>query len=223
MNYELKIMNYGIVIAITIAVLYSLFFIHHSGGQATPEFMVTWRARAYVPSDYRGKILPSPTSPIEFAFELLENGRIINLSNNEIRWYINNKFQKSGLGLKILTYAPPRPDTGNRILKIEVRNYRGQHWQEFLTIPTTRPEVMILPTGSNSFKALPYFFNVAGLQNLSFNWRVNNQNPEGLPENPDLLTIAEAPSGTELSIDLIVRNLGQIIELASHSIKFITE
>ena len=54
--------------------------------QASPEFLISWRAVNYVPADYQGKILPSKSSPIEAGFDLVDKNKIV-----DFRSYFSTK------------------------------------------------------------------------------------------------------------------------------------
>ncbi len=214
--------NFAITLVL-FSLLFSILYPLSSRGQQAPEFMVSWKANSYVPPDYPGKALPSPTSPIEIAFELLENSRIVNLAGNEVRWFINNQLQKSGLGLKTLTYIPLRFERQDKTIRIEVRRYRGANLEETIVIPIAEPEVVITPLADNIFKALPYFFNTASLNQLNFEWTVNGQRPEGTPENPNILELASLPAGININISVLVKNLKQVLESTSNSLNFLSQ
>ena len=87
--------------------------------------LVSWQADSYVPSWYQGKIFPTNGSKIGVNFELLENGKIVNLSKIKVRWYINDKLirnESNGLGIKSLSFTTsdyPGYET-------EVRNYSSR-------------------------------------------------------------------------------------------------
>ena len=72
--------------------------------QVRPEFLITWRASNYAPSDFAGKILPIPGSALTAALEIIDGGRIADLSQTEIRWSVNNKIGQSGKGIKTFSF-----------------------------------------------------------------------------------------------------------------------
>ena len=46
---------------------------------ASPQFLVSWQVENYAPAWYQGKIFPVKDTPIVVSFELIENGRLVNL------------------------------------------------------------------------------------------------------------------------------------------------
>ncbi|MEK9186341.1 MAG: hypothetical protein AAB885_02010 [Patescibacteria group bacterium] len=220
-NYNLKFKTgfYFLVVIFT----FSFLFFHLVTAQATPEFMVSWKADSYVPSDYRGKILPSPSSSIEMAFELIDGGRIANISNNQVRWYVNGRLYRSGAGLKSITYVPAQFDRQNREAHIEIIGYRGLNLEKRFTVPVAEPSVVIVPISQNEFRALPYFFNISSFNQLQFDWRANDLAPENIAEHPDLLTLSNLAPGLPISLSVTVKNLNEILEIAGTSLNFITQ
>ena len=67
-----------------------------------PQFMVSWQAQSYAPSWYQGKIFPTKGSRINVVFELVDGGKIADLSKLKVRWYLNDKLvlnEKTDLAL----------------------------------------------------------------------------------------------------------------------------
>jgi len=190
--------------------------------QTAPEFLITWKASNYAPPNYQGKILPIPGSTIAIAVELIDNGQIADLSQSEIRWSVNNTLKASGLGMKNLSLRIDSTDTRDQDVTITIIGYRGQNLQKSLLIPLALPEVIIQRNEFNTFRALPYFFNVSNLNDLSFNWLANGQAPSGLPQNPDILNLnlSEMPTGLRINIDLNVVSKINSLERANASLNF---
>ena len=76
--------------------------------------------------------------------------------------------------------------------------------------------------GNNFFEALPFFFNVKSLDNLSFDWRVNNERSDASAEDPWRLNLSigpETPSGFEINLRLTVQNLFEPLEITNKNIQ----
>ncbi len=57
------------------------FFLAGAQAQTTgPQLMVTWKARTYAPPGFDGKIMPTANSAITASVELIDGGKIIDLS-----------------------------------------------------------------------------------------------------------------------------------------------
>ena len=159
-----------------------------ASSQTTPEFLVTWRASSYAPSHYQGKILPSPNSVINVAFDLISGGKIADLSKNQVQWIINGKLINSGLGLKNLNIGLDK--LSNTQLNLIIKTiYKGVKLEKFIIIPITEPEIIIETINQNTLRANHYFFNVSNLDQLIFEWVFDGQKPGGYPSSPDILEI----------------------------------
>jgi hypothetical protein len=78
---------------------------------ATTAF-ITWQTPTVVPAGYFGKILPNRTAPISAAVFATDNDRVVPLNKSLIKWYVNDEFLKSGVGLTNISIPaenPPRP------------------------------------------------------------------------------------------------------------------
>lgn len=199
-----------------------LFFIagNHAYAQTTtaPRFMVTWQAQNFAPADFAGKLLPIANTPIDVVFNIIENGKIADLANTEVRWYVNNKIQQSGRGKQVLRFSAPEFGGEDQEVRISIPNYKNRELTKTIVIPVTAPQVIIqtpfisneIPRGEIRLRALPYFFNVSSIKNLGISWLVNNIRPtseEGItnPDEMNLTTPAEIPAGTQAAIEVLVQ------------------
>lgn len=200
-------------------VLFSAVGNHALAQTATaPQFMVTWQAQNFAPADFAGKLLPIANTPIDVVFNVIENGKIADLTNTEVRWYVNNKIQQSGRGRQTLRFNAPEFSGGDQEVRISIPSYKNRELTKTITIPVTTPQVIIqtplisneVPRGDIRLKALPYFFNVSNLKNLGITWLINNTKPTSGEEitNPDELTLEtpeEIPAGTQTTIEVLVQ------------------
>lgn len=162
----------------------------------TPNILLTWKSNTYVPSAFPGKIMPTAGSLISASAELIDNGKIIDVSKQNVYWYQDNNFIDGGIGKKSISFRVP--DIAGRTinLRVEFPNYSKGGQLKTAVIKIARPEVVIespLPGGKFSSSPLtltaqPYFFNTGSPSNLIFNWNVNGQAPTGA-ENPQILNI----------------------------------
>ena len=191
-----------------------------ASSQTAPEFLLTWRAGSYGPSHYQGKILPSPNSSINIAFDLISGGKVADLSKNQVQWIINGKLINSGLGLKNLNIGLDK--LSNTQLNLIIKTiYKGVKLEKFIIIPIAKPEVVIETINQNTLRANPYFFNVAEIKQLTFNWVVNGQNPVGAPDLPNILelegvsfTPSNLASNAQIDIGVTVTNIKNQLEKA---------
>ena len=201
------------------SLIFSLIFVFWSSAfglssaQTRPEFLITWRASNYAPSDFAGKILPIPGSALTAALELIDGGRIADLSQTEIRWSVNNKIGRSGKGIKTFGFLIDQFEREDQLVTAEIINYKNANLSKTIIVPLGRSETTIKKIGRDLFAALPYFFNVARPEQLIYRWRVNNQVPEGSPANPWKLSLDTNPLPEGLSVNVSVEVVNTLNEL----------
>ncbi len=214
--------NKTLIQTITALVIVSWFLvIGKVGAQQAPEFLASWKASNYVPADYQGKALPSNSTNVEISFDLIDGGRIVDLSRNQVRWSINDQLFRSGIGVKAIQFTG---DGSEQTIRITVLDYNERDLDEFIVVPSARPEVAIntkapsgqIGLGNYLFEALPYFFNINNPADLNINWQINGQGFVGLAEAPQFLnlnlTSEYVPGETELDISVNARGIFQDLE-----------
>ena len=219
---QARISNFKVLIAIAaLAILGNALLIN---AQTAPEFLITWKANSYVPSEYQGKALPIADSIININLDLVVGGKIVDLSKNQVQWTLNGKLADSRLGLKNLNVRLNKLSNTNLNLIIKI-NYKGSELNKFVVIPVAEPEVVIKIINKSTLKANPYFFNVQNLNQLSFNWSVNNQKPGGTPDLPNILEIegvnlipTESIIKNRVDIETTIINLENQLEKAVGSL-----
>ena len=200
-------------------ILGSLFLIRYSQSQTNPDLMITWRANNYVPSNYEGKILPTPEASVNVSLEIINNGRMADISKNEIRWLVNSEL-KSGIGLKNIEFSVDRFKNPQKI-RVTIMNFNGSNLEKTIFIPVAEPETVITG-GPNTFQALPYFFNINNLQQLSFIWSANGLNTEGQADNPDILNLdtSQLPAGAIVNLRVQIQNSLKPLEISSQKLSY---
>lgn len=201
-----------------VAIVAALTFTTASAQQA-PEFMVTWKSNNYAPPNFQGKILPIANSQIEMALEIIDGGKLANLSGNEIRWLINDTELKSGVGLKNISFAAEGVK-GDQEIEITVKKYKGQDLEKTIEIPLTRPEVVIVG-GPDIFEALLYFFNITNLNQAEITWFANGDTVKGFVINPAIIDTSDVPARSEIALKAEASNLGRPLEVGEESIYII--
>lgn len=198
------------------------------------EFLVSWRAINFVPSDYQGKIIPSKNSIIEISFDLLDNGKFVDVSKQQINWNIDRDSFKSGVGLKSIITTFDKVST--KLVEIELPNYSdkiyaGAYLNKFVNIPAVSPEVVInapypnktISVKQNAFQAVPYFFGISNLSQLSFEWTVDGQKMDNDPSYPSILALdltsqGSPESGANILIKVLAKNITDLFEFAAKTI-----
>lgn len=152
--------------------------------QAETEFMTSWQAKTYVPEWYTGKVLPTYQSFITVGFDLIEDGRVANLSKTAVRWYVDGKLVKNetnGLGIRQIGVFNKKYGGAISNVRISIPDYKGSLLEKSIDIPIKSPEVVIdvpyfqkkVARGTSTFYAWPFFFNVLTANNLNLQWTVD--------------------------------------------------
>lgn len=188
-----------------------------SAQQSSPEFFISWEAQSHVPSWFPGKILPVSGSPISVSFELVDKGKLVDVSQEEVFWYLDDNFFRGGRGLQTISFAAPQIRGGSAELRIQINNYKNEGrivLQSFL-IPVVKQETIIeaaLPNNEFSESNIrvfgfPYFFNLNDVADLVFSWSVNGKTPLN-PDNEAFLDIntVGAVAGAKLHVSLTVHS-----------------
>lgn len=211
---------------------------------ADPSFIVSWKANNHVPMNYLGKVLPISGSEVDISFEMVGNnpgdsGKIINLSNNEVRWYVNGTFMKSGQNMKSFSFVTSDGNGTETDVKISAEyndptTQQNYFVNEYIAIPLTFPDVVIsyknfsgslIKGNANLFSAIPFFFNSA-LDSLSILWTVNNQQATSDYKDPWNLTVnlgSDYPSGSDININAVVQDRTNSQSSASKTYHFNSE
>ena len=207
----------------------SLFFALTTRAQtaSSPQFLITWKPTASsIPSSYIGKALPSYGSKVTAEFELVSNGKVLDISGQTIYWYLEDTLIGGGTGIQQITFPLFGTPPNSLTLKIELPSYNGQYLIHTIDIPYVNPMAVIYapyPNGDFSSNpvnvtALPYFFNASPSQ-LSYTWAVNGQTGSNA-ENPQTAEVTlpqGTPSGTGLTISLSVENPQGAVTAAAQS------
>jgi len=227
-NFKFKI---SVLIFSTFYFLLSTFYFADA---ASPQFLVSWQSKNYAPSWYQGKIFPTKDSMVEVSFELMDNGKIADLSKEKIRWYINDNLEKnedSGLGIKSLRFSMPDYPGRTTEVRIEIFHYKDAGViGKIIDIPSVWPEVVIdapyadnkIGVGLSVFKAFPFFFNVKNFYDLSAELSAMGQRVEGSGVNAWTLNLnidSKAPKDTEINLSVSVKSLLKELEFANKSIQ----
>lgn len=198
-------------IALFLISFVSLSLFKNAKAASTPQFLVTWKSTAsYVPPGYSGKALPSYGSKVTADFELVSNGKILDLSDQTIYWYLNDTLIGGGVGVQQLTFPLYGTPPNSLDLRIELPTYdSNQYLIHTVEIPYANPSVVLYapyPNGNFStnpvdFTALPFFFNTSS-SHLSYTWTVNGETGANA-ENPETAQIT-LPKGTASGASITV-------------------
>lgn len=207
-------------------------FATSAAAQSELTFLTSWKAYNFIPPGFNGKAMPlSRGTTIDVAFEVLENGKIVDISRNTVKFFVNGRKRQEGNGLRRFRFITLDGKSAQEI-KIVVLNARGDvRFENRFTIPTVSPEVAIYPPrtqniiekGLNSFQAIPYFFNIARINDLNFIWTVNGVSPSEATAAPDRLELTvpqDYPSGASITLNVVGQNIVNPLETANQKVIF---
>ncbi len=149
--------------------------------------IITWQANNYFPADYNGKALVTPNTLVIASAELVQNGKLADITGADIRWYVGNELAASGAGFKTLSFSAQQRPTGYQALRVSIKSGNSS-FENSIQIPISQPNVVIsIPSlgktakaGSQiTLQAIPFFFNADSLRYLTFDWQINNRRVTG--------------------------------------------
>lgn len=192
------------------------------------DFVTDWQTKTYVPAWYGGKAFPVHQSFITIGFELIENGKVADLSKTAVRWYVDDKLLKNeanGLGIRQLIVFNKKYRNDVLGIKIAIPDYKGQSLVKLFDISVKDPEVVVdvpyenrkVARGDDLFYAWPFFFNAANANDLSVQWTVDgNALQTAKASDPRLLFSAgnEPRDGAKSTIEATITNPIKIVERA---------
>jgi hypothetical protein len=206
-----------------------------------PQFLVSWSAKNFAPLWYEGKTFPTKGSKISVSFELVSQnsadfGKIINLSGNQVKWYLNDRFYIQQTGLKSITFTNNLFPNSAISVKIsaEVINPsdgRSSFVDKYVTIPVSSPRVVISnknfgrvlsPNSTVNLTATPFFFSVDSVSDISAVWNVGGQQSDKNVEDPFSLAVKfgqNIPPGP-ITISINAQNISNVLETAANSLGF---
>lgn len=191
-------------------------------GASAPEMWITWRAATYIPSDYSGRPLPVRNSKIVAAVDLFENGRFVDLSEQTIYWYMNDRLLGGGPGEARMPVTIPEAVSRTGVtLRVSMPDYKDGIARTINVIVADPQAVIRTPSrvSGTSFevRAVPFYFNISDPSELSFDWNISGQKPSNVSD-PSLIKVSlgnSVPSGTIIPISLSLSNPDMSWEVAS--------
>ena len=181
---------------------------------APPEILLTWTSDSYVPPTYGGALLPTQGGVIMVAAQLLDNHKLTTAPDAEFRWYVNDNLVASGNGMTALRFNTKDFASGGEGYTVEVlvRGYAQSGIRSDIRIPLAQPQLVITTPypGRAVFNdgtlvtALPYYFSINSLADLSFGWEVRGL-PQATDDNTLLLINQKQAAGELLPIAVTAR------------------
>ena len=181
--------------------------------------------------------MPINGTAVNVNFELIDGGKLADLSKTIVRWYVNDKLvanENKGLGIKNIKINIPDFKGDTTEIRIAVLGYKdGDLIDKVIEIPISGPEAIInapypdgkIGIGSSVLELVPFFFNISDISNFSIDWLVNGRTPNS-SNNPYLLNLnigSDTPQNTQINVSVSVKNILKQLEFASQSINLIVK
>ena len=222
-----------------------MFFISGSVFAQGPEFLFTWNADTFIPEWYEGKAFPSYGSTLSVSFEIIEKngsnkGKLIDLSNREIRWYVGGDLARTGVGLQSLRIRNEDYPGKSISVRVSVPNYydaelgRSYDVSHYESIPIVSPRLVgdyqqfdnkLLP-GKKMFLSIhPFFFNGSN-ESMRVTWKIGGEEVLVDPSEKYSLYInvpQEIQRGSVFPVEVSVGQIGKPFSSATFFERFLIE
>lgn len=203
-----------------------------TGAQTPGQVILTWQANNFYPADYAGKALATPNTPVTISAEILRDGKLIDLSKGTFTWYVDEKLLSRAQGLKEILFTVKKSVGDSHFIRVTIKS-GNDLFESSVRIPISRQTVVLespypnhlVRAGSQAvLQAMPYFFNIPSLQDLTFSWQINNDKQKGSgSDNQLILNIGtpQTPNQDVIRITTLVRNKNNPLEFANEGIQLI--
>ncbi|MEK7512828.1 MAG: hypothetical protein AAB601_01375, partial [Patescibacteria group bacterium] len=164
---------------------------------------------------------------VQMAVEALKDGRLVNLSRATIFWYLDNKLISRGEGLKETLFSATRQAGDTHTVRVVAQLPEEERLEASFQVPAGERRLAIggvsrgaalAPGGQVALEALPYFFNIASVADLTFFWSIGGARQPGITGNTVTMT---APTGERaVEIQLSAQGARDPYEFAQTRILF---
>ncbi|OGZ34045.1 MAG: hypothetical protein A3I88_01900 [Candidatus Portnoybacteria bacterium RIFCSPLOWO2_12_FULL_39_9] len=207
--------NQKIKIYLLLFVLCFLVIFSSQAQSSKPEITLTWSTNSYIPFNYPGKALPTKGSLIEAATTI--ESKTVNPEALYYYWYLDDNLQRNKSGPGKLTFeffAAEEAGQSHRVKLWLKSQDNGSILEKTIEIKIVAPQVyikgpaFITAEQEKQFIALPYFFNIKNINELRYNWSIDEKEArEAELQNPNILTL----------------KIGQVAKTITKNLKLLTE
>jgi len=168
---------------------------------ASSELIVTWHANNYYPADFRGKARVTPRTRVSVSVQVLEGGRLATPSDAVVVWRLDGATLARGAGLFNTVFTARALAGTDHNMRVMVERKGVRIAESLFRIPVVHPELVfehafpnrVLRSGTQAtLRLIPYFFNVASLNDLRFFWQVGGEAPK-IEDGDNTLTLTVGP------------------------------
>lgn len=192
--------------------------------QTSDYLIVTWRAENLYPADFQGRAWATPGSPIKASVEAVIGGKLTSLASSEITWLLDETLLEKGIGSKTIRFTARSSASNNHFLRVQAK-VNGKSLEESVRIPVKRAELVMevpvlnktIPAASEiKISAVPYFFNAESLENIVFNWIINNARQKQTGNGNLTLKVGQPQTESQQKMVLTAnaQNLSNPLEIA---------
>lgn len=196
---------------------------------------LTWSTDTYTPPSYLGKPLPVRGSIIETVANI--DSQTIDPEELNYQWFLDHRLQEATSGLGKQAFKFNIGDIINRehSVKVEIRNRQGELLgsSAYLSIEAQKPEIVFKAEATRlesvdlkqrylvsaeqevNFIAIPYFFNIDRIEELDFDWRIDEKKATQLGQNNYnllRLKVGQIAESIEKKISLWVKNKNNLLQ-----------
>jgi len=225
-------MKKAIVFAAVVAVCVFAYARFSSAQTATDESaFLTWHAGNFYPADFTGKPLPTAQSTLTITVTDIINSKVQDLSGRTVTWYVDGEYYANGTGLETISLPVGKGLGSTYSVRATIQSDGGgidalsiiPIFKAFAAIDAPIPNLMVPQGTSVALSAIPYFWGVTSINDLSFSWVVNGT-PEP-SENGGVLTlnVGNMGSGQGITVQSTINNTKSLTQSDQEKITLTTE
>lgn len=155
--------------------------------------ILTWHAESFRPADFKGKPFPTRGTKVTVSLDATIGASFADLSRDSIAWYQNDRQFASGVGLTTVTATAAGDRNGRDVFRVVAQGGHPIEMSVVIPVATPRVSIEIIPGAPRRIRALPLFFNVESLSDLSFSWQISIPNSSGSSPDERLLEDSSLP------------------------------
>jgi len=203
-----------------------------AGAQTPAQVILTWQANNFYPADYAGKALATPNTPVTISVEVLRDGKLLDTSEGTFTWYVDEKLIDRAQGLKEILFTVKNPVGDSHFVRVAIKlendvfenSTRIPVSEHVVAIEAPYPDKLVRAGSKALLQAMPYFFNVFSLEDLTFSWKINERVSEAGSDNQLILNVGTPQTEAQRTIQIIstVQNSRNFLEFSRERIQLTT-
>jgi hypothetical protein len=197
---------------------------------AAGQVIITWQANNFYPSNFMGKPLATPYTPVLVSTEVIKDEKFLDINQAHFTWSVDDRVVKKGIGFKEILFNVNTVAGDSLFVRVIIQvdnltlesSTRIPIYSPLTVIENSHPLKSVKGGEQTIITAIPYFFNVQSFYDLNFSWVANNQQQEGINQNQLLLNVSQPSAWTPnvFFVNLIVQNRTNPLEFKEERLKF---